>query len=93
MPDSGALRSRRKRAHAAGDHYLCRPGCGGRGAVVAPPAPSGALTDPRAALERQAARLEAACEDSPGNAPLERELRATLVALSAPEDDSGFGVG
>jgi hypothetical protein len=27
MADSDAVRARRKRAHAAGDHSLCRPGC------------------------------------------------------------------
>lgn len=46
--------------------------------------------DARAALERQARRLEAACQESPGNAALERELRATLLSLPCepePEDD------
>jgi hypothetical protein len=30
VADSQALRSRRKRAHAADDHSLCRPGCARR---------------------------------------------------------------
>jgi hypothetical protein len=36
MPDSGALRARRARAHAAGDHALCRPSCGGSLRVARP---------------------------------------------------------
>ncbi len=83
MADSDALRSRRKRLHAAGDHHLCRH----RGALGAPPGPpvSGdaelGAVDALAALEAQARRLEAACEANPGSAALERELRATLLAL------------
>ncbi len=37
--------------------------------------------DAHAALVAQARRLEAACEAYPGSAALERELRATLLAL------------
>ena len=40
--------------------------------------------DVDASLERQARRLEAACEAAGGNAVLERELRATLLALRGP---------
>ena len=40
--------------------------------------------DVDAALERQARRLEAACEAAGGSAVLERELRATLLALRGP---------
>jgi hypothetical protein len=57
------------------------------------PVAGDAPVDPRASLERLAGRLEAAHEAEPGNALLARELRATLMALSAPDDDSGFDVG
>ena len=40
--------------------------------------------DAQASLERQARRLEAACEADRGNAALEKELRATLLALRGP---------
>jgi hypothetical protein len=40
--------------------------------------------DVQASLEAQARRLEAACEVAPGSALLEKELRATLLALAAP---------
>lgn len=43
------------------------------------------------ALERQARRLEAACTDSPGDAGLEKELRATLLALGAAPGKAGDG--
>ena len=51
--------------------------------------------DAQAALERQARRLESACEQDPGNALLEKELRATLLALrgageAADSDLAGF---
>lgn len=94
MADSAALRQRRSRAHLAGDHFLCRHGPpAARDGVTAPPAEDGGPVDPRAALERLAARLEAASIADPGNALVARELRATLLALSAPEDDLGFDVG
>lgn len=44
----------------------------------------GDRVDAQAALERQACRLEQACEQGPGNAGLEKELRATLLALRGP---------
>jgi hypothetical protein len=53
------------------------------------PVPGDALAgtvDAQAALEKQARRLEAACEAAPGNAMLEKELRATLLALRGPGD-------
>jgi hypothetical protein len=43
--------------------------------------------DVQASLEAQARRLEAACEVAPGNAMLEKELRATLLALRGPRED------
>jgi hypothetical protein len=80
MADSNALRSKRKRQHAAGDHSLCRR-CDGRSAVVVPPAPGDAGIDPGVSLARLAARLEAAHEADPSDAAVARELRVTLLAL------------
>jgi hypothetical protein len=58
--------------------------------VVLPPV-SDTPVDAIAALERLAARLEAAHEAAPGNALIARELRATLLALpvadAKPADD------
>jgi hypothetical protein len=53
----------------------------------------GTRADPRERLEALAARLEAAHEADPANALLARELRATLTALLAGDDDAGFDVG
>lgn len=50
--------------------------------------------DAKAALERQARRLEAACEAEPGNAALEKTLTATLLALgAAPAKGDGGELG
>lgn len=90
MADSGALRVRRARAHAAGDHSLCRRCAVVRGdapqAVTALPAlaPDVKL-DPAAELRELAAELHAAYRADTSNAILARELRATLVALM-PKD-------
>lgn len=91
--DSDALRSRRKRLHRAADHSLCVAGRCREAVRVVIPAPAlpgmpedreTGRVDAQGALERQAARLEAACEQDPGNPALERELRATLLALRGP---------
>jgi hypothetical protein len=94
MADSGAVRTRRWKLHRAGNHSECRDCDALRGARpgLAPTAvPEGAV-DAQASLEAQARRLEAACEREQGNAALEKELRATLLALRAPagtaEDDA-----
>ena len=47
-------------------------------------APQEGRFDAQASLEAQARRLEAACEADQGNAALEKELRATLLALRGP---------
>jgi hypothetical protein len=92
MPDSDALRSRRKRRHQAGDHSLCGR-CDTVRTAAPVPAPAGVpegQVDAQAALERQARRLEAAREASPGDAALEKELRTTLLVLrggEAADDD------
>jgi hypothetical protein len=87
MADDGATRTRRWKAHKRGDHHLCGPRCAVLGGPVTAPVlsdmPPG-LVDVDAALERQVRRLEAACEAAGGNAVLERELRATLLALRGP---------
>jgi hypothetical protein len=86
MADSDAVRSRRKRAHAAGDHSLCRrcKGLSAPGPVPAPPAPGDARVDPGASLERLAARLEAAHEANPSDAAVARVLKDVLVVLRGP---------
>lgn len=94
MADDGSTRTRRWKLHKAGDHSECRRCDAVRGRVTVP---SVALLtrksgeddaapdlDPQEALERQARRLGAACEAAPGSSALERELRATLLALRGP---------
>jgi hypothetical protein len=98
MADSGALRVRRARAHAAGDHSLCRRCPAVRGGtepskrvalVPRPPAPL--KLDAEAEMRALASRLAAAHEAEPSNALLARELRMTLRELIAREGhDSGF---
>jgi hypothetical protein len=61
--------------------------------TVLPPA-GDAPVDPRASLEALARRLEAASVADPANALVAKELRTTLLALSAgDDDDTGFDVG
>jgi len=91
MADSAALRSRRSRAHAAGDCSLCRHGTVSR--LVTVPAAGDTPVDARGALEGLARRLEAVHEADPANALVARELRMTLQALSGADDDTGFDVG
>lgn len=91
MPDSGALRQRRHKAHQAGDHRLCRHGPvdGARPVLAAAPDPADAGEfDPRAELVALARDLGAAYRAEPSNASLARELRATLLAIPVPEDPS-----
>lgn len=93
MADSGALRSRRSRAHTQGDHSFCRHGPpGGPPVVVALPAPAGAPVDARVSLEGLARRLEDAHTQDPSNALLARELRMTLQALSGGDPDAYLDV-
>jgi hypothetical protein len=87
MADDGATRTRRWKVHKRGDHHLCGPRCDALSVAVTAPVPGDVGDGPvdvDAALERQARRLEAACEAAKGNAVLERELRATLLALRGP---------
>jgi hypothetical protein len=86
MPDSDALRSRRKRLHAAGDCSLCRHDR--PGGVVVPPVAGDAGMDPQSMLEALARRLEAASEADPGNDRVARELRATLLVLDSRTRDA-----
>ena len=70
MADSPALRARRKRLHAAGDHSVCRPGCERRLRV--------ASRDDVAASE-----LVAAVEDEfPDTDPLVRALALRLARVA-----------
>jgi hypothetical protein len=89
MADSEAVRSRRKRLHAQGDHSMCSPRreCAKPklAAVVQMPA-VGDDFDPVVQMRELAGRLVAAHTQDPANAALARELRVTLLALpSAPE--------
>ena len=77
MADSGALRVRRSRAHAAGDHSLCKR-CA---ALRVPPVEDLPVEDALAETRLLAGRLAAAHRADPGNALLARELRMTLQAL------------
>ncbi len=56
---------------------------------MVPPLPADAEFDPAGMLRDLAARLVAAHEAEPGNAPLARELRATLLALAGQRPDEG----
>jgi hypothetical protein len=96
MADSDAVRSRRKRRHAAGDHGMCGPACDrrpppGRQLAAVAGSAAEACTDPAAALAALAGRLVAAHEADPGDAALARECRATLLALAGLEDGAGDG--
>jgi hypothetical protein len=96
MADSDALRSRRKRQHATGDHSLCRR-CSARRAQlagltaawdaaavpVATVSPVSDTVQPRAMMEGLALRLEEAHKADPADAAVARELRATLQVLGA----------
>jgi hypothetical protein len=74
MADSDALRQRRRRAHAAGDHDLC---------IVGRCKELGLSADQQAAAEGTA-RLRAAVEQEfPEHDPLSRALALRLVELSA----------
>lgn len=92
VPDSEAVRSRRKRLHAAGDHSLCRrcPAAGGHAAAAPPdvrPVRQLAASqhfDPELEMRRLGARLARAHEAEPANALLAKELRQTLQALIGP---------
>jgi hypothetical protein len=84
MADDDALRSRRKRRHAAGDHSLCGRRCeASRPTLVFPAEDAGGEVVPRVMLEGLARRLEAAHAQDPADANLARELRMTLQALGA----------
>ncbi len=94
MADNEAVRSRRKRLHASGDHSMCRRCAAVRGDVAAEvasrlttlpsPEPDAEL-DAALEMRRLALRLVAAHEGDPLNTLLARELRATLKELM-PKD-------
>jgi hypothetical protein len=79
MADSDALRARRYRPCHQGDHSLCRHG-------PWPVRPWSEVEveglDVGRAMRELAARLAAVHEADPRNAPVARELRATLLALT-----------
>jgi hypothetical protein len=104
MADSEAVRSRRKRLHAAGDHSLCRRCAAVRGehgtvsidngthvdfAPLQPPAAP--AFDAKAELRLLAERMAGAHRVDPSNAILGAELRKTLLELmpkGKPEADA-----
>ena len=92
MADSGSLRVKRHRLHAAGDHHLCRHLPAAPVAAVDVSSAEGADPedfDPKAEMRELAVRLRDAHQADRGNAILARELRATLLALAGmgPGDD------
>jgi hypothetical protein len=90
VADSNALRSRRKRQHAQGDHSLCTRRCRAERLKIAElPAGSGETLDAAAGMQDLAAQLAAAYASDPGNAALARELRLTLLSLSSRDGDAG----
>lgn len=74
MADSDALRMRRSRAHAAGDHHLC---------VVGRCKALGPSAEQRAAEESTAKLLAAVREEFGTSDPLSLALAERLVELSA----------
>jgi hypothetical protein len=94
MPDSDAVRSRRKRLHATGDCSLCRHvSRGGAQAALSVAAEADPCADPAGELAALAGRLAAAHRADPGNGVLARELRQTLQALMGGDPDAGLDVG
>jgi hypothetical protein len=96
MADSGSLRVRRHRQHKAGNHALCRPGCGGKtqgrrtsAEIRQDSVDSGEILEPQAAMADLAKQLRAACEANPGDAVLAREYRLTLMELAKGGDRDG----
>lgn len=90
MADSNAVRSRRKRQHAANDHSECTTRCRAR-RLAAVPAVTVTVPDdfdPAAEMRRLAGRLAAAYAADTGNAALARELRATLLAIKSLDEDT-----
>ena len=81
MADSNAVRSQRKRLHAAGDHGMCRPErCREAGRRLEPVVPAGSI-DPVAELEHLARRLIAVTVADPVNTQAARALAEVLRAL------------
>lgn len=97
MAESGAVRMRRSRAHARGDHQFCRDGCQGppADAVLVLEAVRAELADAgredsylgRAALSL-AARIDGA-KGVQGVAPMVKELRETMTAALAGSQKVG----
>jgi hypothetical protein len=85
MVDSDAVRSRRKRQHAQGDHSMCRhrlvPVPAEAGTAFPADRAHGRGLDPVEGLRELADRLAGAYLQDRGNAAIARELRMTLQAL------------
>lgn len=89
MPDSGGVRSRRKRLHDANDHSECTSQCAAVRAEVdisdAEP-----VTDSKAELALLAGQILAAYRSDPMNAMLAKEARQALQQMGAdtvPQSD------
>lgn len=89
MADSEAVRSKRKRAHAAGDHSLCRRCTAVKpvAAVADLPMGAGEVTDAPSELRQLAYRMAEAHRADPANAILGAELRKTLQELIPKGDE------
>lgn len=91
MADSGALRARRARAHANGDHELCRPGSKCR--QPAGPAPANGLTasvmavlaETDESVQQLGLRLAAIATDGRGTAAQVAAIRALGELLAAQQ--------
>ena len=80
---------KRHRWHKAGNHSLCKPGCGGNQPIPVPSRDFGEDSgdlDPAAELRALAVQLRAASAANPSDSILAREYRLTLQALPAPRD-------
>lgn len=89
VADSDAVRSRRKRQHAQGDHSFCTRRCEAARVplkIADFPAASAGDFDPMAAMAELAQGLLAAWQADPGNAMLARECRQTLLVLPGARD-------
>jgi hypothetical protein len=89
MADSGALRQQRYKHHRQGDHHLCKhEQIGNAIADFGPPGDPGDDLDPAAELRALAGRLAAVHQEDPSRADIARELRATLLAIQVPDEDT-----
>ena len=95
MADDGATRQKRHRLHRAGNHSMCKRGCG-QIRQVSPVIPKlrevkadcGEF-DAKRAMRDLAEQLREASAANPLDAVLAREYRLTLIELAKGEDGDG----